>query len=345
MRIAQLTDKGVEKLVNEDSLFTSSWEFRCEAGIERYELLIVADGIGGAAAGDLASGEVISVMVETITRAFCACYREPRSEPCGRDLGWLLRSALELANLRLYRIAEANPGFKGMGATVVAALAHGDTLHVAHVGDCRLYRLREGVLQRLTKDHSLVQLMVDQGKISPEEAFRHPNDNLILRAVGPSETVVIEVHRHDHREGDVLFLASDGAVSDLPVEHLLQLCRRLGESPSEETLQRFCRALLKGAIDPTLGATLDNLSVVAACVDRLVPCVERHRCQVLPYGEPLPVDRETVRALGPTLPYGVDLPDYRLYGTPAPAWPLEAVRPDPDTSQPLLTAPDEARPC
>lgn len=326
MLIAQLTDQGVDKFVNEDSIFTCTWEFSCGGGIEAYNLLIVADGIGGAVGGEIASNEAIMVIVETLARSLASCYREPRKKRLGPDPGYVLRSAVEFANARLFRITEANQSFRGMGTTMVAALFHGGFVYVAHVGDCRLYRLRSGFLERLTKDQSLVQLMLDEGKITDEEAFRHEMDNVILQGVGIRDTVFVEIHQHDTNVGDVFFLASDGAVSDVPVQNLVGLCRAIPETPAYDDLKSFCTGLADAATDPSIGATLDNLSIVAVYIDNTTPCIETHGYHVCLYGEQLPVDRETLRCFGKTLPYGVDSPCYRLYGADAPSYALEMRR-------------------
>jgi PPM family protein phosphatase len=176
---AALTDVGREREGNEDSLLL------------RPPLFAVADGMGGAQAGEVASG----MAVETLAGA-----REPGD----------LAPVVEEANARIHRRAKEDSGLEGMGTTVTAAFVAGGTLTIAHVGDSRAYRLRGGELEQLTEDHSLVGNLVRMGSITPAEAEDHPQRSVILRAVGVDARVEVDVDEHDVADGDVYLLCSDG---------------------------------------------------------------------------------------------------------------------------------------
>jgi protein phosphatase len=187
-----VTDTGRRRECNEDAI---AWD-------EEHGYAILADGVGGQNAGEVASGMVVSVMEQRLRADADA------------DPQQLLAEAVEEANRRINGEAAANPLYRGMGSTVVAAVFRREAVTVAHVGDSRLYRYRAGVLEQLTRDHSLVQELVDEGIMSAEDARDSCFGNVITRALGSAPEVQVDVSFFAVLPGDCLLLCSDG-LSDL----------------------------------------------------------------------------------------------------------------------------------
>lgn len=182
------TDVGRMRDHNEDSLFVAP------------PLFVVADGMGGAAAGEVAS----ELAVQTISDL---APNYPNAQ--------MLRKAVQAANEAVYNAATRNTARKGMGTTVTAALLKGTRLVIAQVGDSRAYLLHQGTLQQLTRDHSVVAGKVERGEITPEEARRDPERNVITRALGTTPTVDCDIYELNVSPGDRLLLCSDGLNSML----------------------------------------------------------------------------------------------------------------------------------
>ncbi len=177
-------------------------------------LLVVADGLGGHRGGEVASRMAVGTLGK-----LC---REGEGDPPER-----LRAAIERANAEIHKLASKDRTLKGMGTTVVALLLRQQgPSFVAHVGDSRLYRLRDGRFEALTEDHSVVSLLIRDGSITAEEARDHPKRNQILRAIGVREDVEADVAPVDLRAGDVFLLCSDGLYSMLPDPELAILAQR-----------------------------------------------------------------------------------------------------------------------
>ena len=208
LRIGGITDPGLCRERNEDAV---AWSTE-----ERWAL--VADGMGGHQAGEVAS----DLVVETA--------RELLDGRSAHDIKRLLRRAVVEANRRIHSEAAADAHRRGMGATVVLVRFTPRRLVVAHVGDSRLYRLRDGHLVQLTRDHSLVQELVDGGMLSAEEALHSPHRNVITRAVGHRSTIDVDVASHVSRPGDRVLLCSDG-LTDLVQDERLATCLRSAAPP------------------------------------------------------------------------------------------------------------------
>ncbi len=178
-------------------------------------LVVLADGMGGYNAGEVASG----IATKTIFNLVRECVEQydlsqgDQASGLSRP-GIILRDAIQRANKIIYQTARSQPNCEGMGTTVVAALFHDNRISVAHVGDSRLYRVRGGQIQQVTLDHSLLQELVDRGFYSPEEAQRASNKNYVTRALGVESNVDVEVQEHPVLRGDIYLLCSDG-LSDM----------------------------------------------------------------------------------------------------------------------------------
>jgi protein phosphatase len=203
---AAMTDVGRERTGNEDSF------------LERPPLFVVADGMGGAEAGEVASQTVVEVFTEAAEAG---------------ELPDALEATVQTANGRIHAMAVEDRSKAGMGCTTTAAYAAGGKLTTAHVGDSRLYRLRDGSLEQLTDDHSLVGGLVRLGQLTPEEAEHHPQRSVILRAVGVEPTVEVDILHHDLEPGDVYLACSDGLtgmVRDVVIAETLGMFSSLAES-------------------------------------------------------------------------------------------------------------------
>ena len=204
------TDVGRQRSANEDSLVVDP------------PLFAVADGMGGAKAGEVAS----AVAVEAVEGA------TESGEPAEAQLASIVRQA----NRRIYDLAVADESRRGMGTTLTLAKVHGDEVSLAHVGDSRAYRLRDGELEQLTRDHSLVAELERSGQITPEAAEHHPQRSIITRALGPEPDVEVDTYTLAGREGDVFLICSDGLtsmISDDEVGSILRSAGSLDEAADE----------------------------------------------------------------------------------------------------------------
>jgi protein phosphatase len=206
------TDVGRQRSANEDSLVVSPPFFA------------VADGMGGARAG-----EVASAMAAKAFQSEHDAAEHDASEPAEAQLTRILRGA----NREIYELAVSDESHRGMGTTVTAAKVTGDEISLAHVGDSRAYRLRDGELEQLTKDHSLVAELQRTGQITAEAAEHHPQRSIITRALGPEPDVEVDTYTLTAREDDVFLLCSDGLtgmVSDDEVSSILRTATDLEEA-------------------------------------------------------------------------------------------------------------------
>ncbi len=201
------TDIGQKRRLNQDCVYT------CEVPLGNLpNLFIVADGMGGHNAGDYAS----AYTVKAIEREVMLC---EETEPVK-----IIKEAIECANEEIYKKAEAEEDFKGMGTTVVVATILGDILYVANVGDSRLYLIDEEI-QQITKDHSLVEEMVRIGEIDRSAARLHPDKNIITRAIGASETIEIDFFEVDLKQDDLILMCSDGLTNMIEDEDIRVVTR------------------------------------------------------------------------------------------------------------------------
>lgn len=189
------THVGKVRHINEDS----AWIGRTANGLDA---AVVADGMGGHKAGEVAS----SLAVESLTRSLTAWEEDIALETSASKLRELIASA----NATVFETALDNEQYSNMGTTVVIALIDSRKVLIGHIGDSRIYRLREGDLELLTEDHTLVNELAKSGQLSPEEAANHPRRNVLTRALGTDKEVEADVKLIDWREGDRLLLCSDG---------------------------------------------------------------------------------------------------------------------------------------
>jgi len=199
--LAELTDTGRVRDHNEDAIGSNP-----DIG-----LMVLADGMGGYNAGEVASGIAVQIVTQLATEA--AQREELNNIDSHSGLmrqSIILRDAVYRSNKIIYQTAQSQTHCEGMGTTIVACMFYDNKVSIAHVGDSRAYRLRGGQFEQMTLDHSLLQELVDRGFYSHEEAQRSTNRNYVTRALGVEPTVEVEVHEYDVLPDDVYLLCSDG---------------------------------------------------------------------------------------------------------------------------------------
>ncbi|HKU88588.1 MAG TPA: Stp1/IreP family PP2C-type Ser/Thr phosphatase [Steroidobacteraceae bacterium] len=248
------TDTGRVREHNEDTIATDP-----DVG-----LLVLADGMGGYNAGEVASG----IAVKTITNLVREGLLREDLASIDRGTGLsrpsiVLRDAITRANKIIYQTARSQAECEGMGTTVVAALFYDNRVSIAHVGDSRLYRQRGSQIAQVTMDHSLLQELVDRGFYSPEEAQRAANKNYVTRALGVEPQVEVEVQEHPVDKGDIFILCSDG-LSDMVEDEDI----RLTISTFGANLDTVAKQLIQLANE---NGGRDNVSVVLAQANEAFP--------------------------------------------------------------------------
>jgi protein phosphatase len=212
-RCVGVTDTGRVREHNEDTFGTDP-----DIG-----LVVLADGMGGYKAGEVASGITVRTVMGLLKDAVEREDLSQRDEESGLSRpGILLRDAIQRANKIIHQTAKTQPNCEGMGTTVVAGLFFDDKLTIAHVGDSRLYRMRNGKLEQVTHDHSLLQELVARGFYTPEEAQRASAKNYVTRALGVEPTVDVEITEVPALKDDLYLLCSDG-LSDMVEDDDIQL--------------------------------------------------------------------------------------------------------------------------
>jgi protein phosphatase len=216
-------------------------------------LIVLADGMGGYNAGEVASNMLTTFIRDELGRWL----REASVQATDAEVRRAMDICVDNANRAIFNAANSNPQYAGMGTTLVVGVFRDGRLLVGHVGDSRAYRFRGGRLQQITRDHSLLQEQIDAGLITPEQAAFSANKNLVTRAVGVEDTVLLETHQHDVQGGDIYLMCSDGLSDMLDDATIAQLLQQ------HETLDAAAAALVDAA---NAAGGRDNISVVLARV-------------------------------------------------------------------------------
>src|SRR5687768_1759073 len=253
------TDLGRSRAHNEDTFLVadlSTGNASLQPEVRRHEvgprgsLFMVADGMGGAAAGELASAMAADLIYRHMATAWAS---DSASSP--DQFAYRMREAVELANSQIYSYARAHPDVRGMGTTVTAAGIFGSDLYLTQIGDSRAYLVRGSDAVQLTKDQSLMQRLVDAGELTEDEAEQSERRNIILQALGPDPRVKVDLTRQPVRQGDTLILCSDGLSGVVRREEFARLAQ------DHADLATLCSALIDLA--NSRGGP-DNITVVAA---------------------------------------------------------------------------------
>lgn len=210
------TDSGMQRPLNEDAVFADP----------AVGLAILADGMGGYNAGEVASGMATSLLAESLSQSLAFLIQESAEMTDMTDVAYVeecLLDEISAANVSVLNAAESEPQYAGMGTTLVVSCFYNNRMSVAHLGDSRLYRLRAGRFEQLTRDHSLLQEQLDTGIITLEEARYSQNKNLLTRALGVDPVVEVEVHDFGMLPGDLVLLCSDGLTDMLVDEDIARI--------------------------------------------------------------------------------------------------------------------------
>lgn len=239
--ICAQTDTGLARDNNEDAVSFDPLTLLC----------ILADGMGGYNAGEIASGMAVAFIKSEMGRWLSQAGRYANA----REVRRAMEICVENANHSIFNASNSNPQYTGMGTTLVVGVFQDDRLMLGHIGDSRCYRLRGGVLLQITKDHSLLQEQIDAGLITPEQALTSLNKNLVTRALGVEDSVMVEVNEHRVEAADIYLLCSDG-LSDMIKDGAMA-----GIMLAEGSLEQKAGQLIAAA---NSAGGRDNISVLLA---------------------------------------------------------------------------------
>jgi len=250
LEIATATHPGMVRSHNEDCIAADG-----DAG-----LAVLADGMGGYNAGEVASGMAVALIKDELGKQLSGKKPEDLDE---QKAELLITEHAARANAAIFDSAQKEPQYSGMGTTLVVALWHDNRISVGHVGDSRLYRLRDGKLSQVTRDHSLLQEQIDSGMITKAQARHSQNKNLVTRAVGIDAEVDTEVHTYPVLVGDIYLMSSDG-LNDMVTDEDIELTL----SSLAANLPLAAQQLVQQACD---NGGRDNVSVILVRVARDYP--------------------------------------------------------------------------
>lgn len=237
MIISAETDIGKVRSINQDACFVSENEL---------SYIVVADGMGGHKAGEVASRTAIESIRSFLT--------SDRVNNC-KDMSQCLTDCVECANREIYKMASQNDDYSGMGTTIVICYFAGDKVYIANVGDSRAYLIRHGVINQITTDHSVVQELFESGKIKRSEMRNHPNKNLITRVAGTQYSVKCDIFTIKPEKDDVIILCSDGLSNMLEDEQILDICTNTSNTDN---------AVKKLIDEANMAGGHDNITVAVA---------------------------------------------------------------------------------
>ena len=264
LEIARLTDVGQMRDHNEDAV----------AGDVESGLLVLADGMGGYKAGEVASEIAVLTILAELKESLATCRPGQIDVASGMQMeSVLLRDAVAKANANIYHVSQSQPECSGMGTTLVVALFTNDRVLVGHIGDSRLYRLRGDAFSQITEDHSLLQEQLNFGLITPEQARHSVNKNLVTRALGVDPEVDMELHEYLVQPGDIFLICSDG-LSDLVEDGDIYLTL----STLNANLELAAQRLVQMAND---NGGNDNISVILARPMQPYPAERTWRNKIL----------------------------------------------------------------
>ncbi len=242
MKIGAFTDRGKTRKINEDNFFIS--DFNLESG---NGYCIIADGMGGHNAGEVASKIAIEKMKNHI--------QERYSEDMEKSqIIAILKEMMQKANRSIYWQSLQNKTQAGMGTTAIFCLLHNSSMYIAHVGDSRVYLIRDNGMHQITVDHSIVAELVNSGSITREEAEHHPQKNVITRALGGEQDTQVDIYVQQLETGDIILICTDG------LTNMVRDTEILSEMKKWDNLQITVEKLVRLANDK---GGLDNITVVA----------------------------------------------------------------------------------
>ena len=220
MQIFAKTDIGKERKINEDFFYISDMK-------DEIQLAILADGMGGYNAGEVASKTATQAVKEYIQKHFSK-----------DDIEETIRQAIEYANRVVYDKAKKQKELDGMGTTLDVCLIYNNKVYIGHIGDSRIYRIRKNIIRRITTDHSYVEKLVKDGTITREEAFYHPKKNMLMKALGCNESIEPDILVKEFLENDIMLMCSDGLTNMLTEEAIYDIVQEQPETACENLVKR-----------------------------------------------------------------------------------------------------------
>lgn len=252
-----ITDVGVVREANEDSYFVQDWHYVSQTRRVSHGIFIVADGMGGAQAGEYASALATRVVSQVVNDGFA---RQEQQSSAELNIPDILEQAIKKANKSIYDAAKSNPEFQGMGTTVTAAVVYQGMVYIGHVGDSRGYMIIKDEIEKITRDHSLVGRLLEIGQITEEEAAIHPQRNLIYRSLGAYPNVEVDLYERPFVPGNCLLLCSDGLVEHVKDSEIHQIVERATDQ------WRACNQLVNIA---NIRGGEDNTTIIIVYMDDL----------------------------------------------------------------------------
>lgn len=243
LRILAKSDIGKARDMNQDSFFVAKEE-------DEIKLYILADGMGGYKGGEIAS----SVAVYSAQNYICNNFKEIPKERA--DILKLITDSMEYANLMVYERSKENEELNEMGTTLDVCLIYNNKAFIGHVGDSRVYRIRKNMMRRLTTDHSYVEQLIKEGKITKEEAETHPKKNMLMKAIGCNSLVEPDVMCRGFLKDDIILMCSDGLTNMLKEEQIYNTLYENSENPVAALINNANR---EGGTDNITVIIIDNI--------------------------------------------------------------------------------------
>lgn len=225
MRVLVKTDVGKARDLNEDSYYVPQEE-------EDLKLFIVADGMGGYNGGEIASSLAIKAAKNYIETNFISTPKDRES------ILELIKSSMQYANMVVYEKSKEDDELKGMGTTLEICFIYENKMYIGHIGDSRIYRIRKHIIRKLTNDHSYVETLVKDGKITREEAKTHPKKNMLMKALGCTEYIEPDVFVRGFLKDDIVLMSSDGLTNMIDEQEIFNIITNNKENASEMLIQK-----------------------------------------------------------------------------------------------------------
>lgn len=225
MQVFAKTDIGKERKINEDFYYISKPE-------DKIKLFILADGMGGYNGGEVASKMAVQAAYEYIYKHF------DKNKDNKEKIQELLSASIEYANSAVYKKAQSKKELNGMGTTLDVCLIYNSNIYIGHIGDSRVYRIRKDFMRRLTRDHSYVQTLIEDGKITKEEAFNHPKKNMLTKALGCMEKVEPDIYTKTFIKDDIILMSSDGLTNMIKENEIYTIIKQNKANATESLVNK-----------------------------------------------------------------------------------------------------------
>ena len=225
MRVLVKTDVGKARDLNEDSYYVPQED-------DDLKLFIVADGMGGYNGGEIASSLAIKAAKGYIETNFISTPKDRES------ISELIKSGMQYANMVVYEKSKEDEALKGMGTTMEICFLYENKMYIGHIGDSRIYRIRKHIIRKLTNDHSYVETLVQDGKITREEAKTHPKKNMLMNALGCTEYIEPDVFVRGFLKDDIILMSSDGLTNMIDEQEIFNIITNNKKNASEMLIQK-----------------------------------------------------------------------------------------------------------